>query len=85
MKISLSSLTIIIFFFFIIFFTTLPPQTSSTNSHYCDSFPHTRPRSLCIGLQRMHHPNSPPLPPLLDPRFASEKRRVPTGPNPLHN
>ncbi|XP_022640175.1 uncharacterized protein LOC111242128 [Vigna radiata var. radiata] len=73
MKTSLSSLIIIILF---LFFLSSP---SSTNNHYCDSFPHTRPRSLCIGLQRMHHQ------PLLDPRFAQEKRRVPTGPNPLHN
>ncbi|BAT74769.1 hypothetical protein VIGAN_01251900 [Vigna angularis var. angularis] len=86
MKTSLSSLTTIIIIFLFLFFLSSPNPTlppSSTNTHYCDSFPHTRPRSLCIGLQRslqrMHHQ------PLLDPRFGSEKRRVPTGPNPLHN
>ncbi|CAJ1939766.1 unnamed protein product [Sphenostylis stenocarpa] len=65
--------------------TTPPPQSSSTTTRYCDSFPHARPRSLCIGLQRMHRHYSRPLPPHLDPRFGAEKRRVPTGPNPLHN
>nr|KYP76427.1 hypothetical protein KK1_020669 [Cajanus cajan] len=88
MKTPLSSL--VIFTFLFLFFlssaisTPLPSPTSSTNTHYCDSFSHSKPRSLCIGLQRMHH-NLPPLTPQLDPRFVEEKRRVPTGPNPLHN
>ncbi|KAL2344615.1 hypothetical protein Fmac_005900 [Flemingia macrophylla] len=88
MKTPLSSLAILTFLF--IFFlssansTPLPSTTSHLDNHYCDSFPHTKPRSLCIGLQRMHH-NLHPLPPQLAPRFGAEKRRVPTGPNPLHN
>ncbi|XP_027348280.1 CLAVATA3/ESR (CLE)-related protein 9-like [Abrus precatorius] len=99
-KTSLSSLTIILCLFLLFVSSAncrllIPPPTSSRNTrhtHYCHSFPHTRPRSLCIDLQRMHH-NLPPLPTPqangvdldLDPRYGAEKRRVPTGPNPLHN
>ncbi|KHN20533.1 CLAVATA3/ESR (CLE)-related protein 9 [Glycine soja] len=97
MKTSLSSLTTTIITIFLLFVSssnctrpTPPPplssQTSSTlHNHYCDSFPNAKARSLCIGLQRMHQ-NSLLLPqPQVDPRFGAEKRRVPTGPNPLHN
>ncbi|KAI4328521.1 hypothetical protein L6164_020869 [Bauhinia variegata] len=72
---------------------TLPPSptlsSSRNNFHhrYCDSFSNETPRSLCIQLQRIHQ-NLHPFPPQVkgvDPRYGVEKRRVPTGPNPLHN
>ncbi|KAK7317952.1 hypothetical protein RJT34_02600 [Clitoria ternatea] len=100
MKTSLSSLTTTLFLLFLFFVPSAnsriltPPPTSSRNTlqpHYCNSFPQRRPRSLCIQLQRMHHSlhNPVTIPPPqgndLDPRFGAEKRRVPTGPNPLHN
>ncbi|KAK7362421.1 hypothetical protein VNO77_04532 [Canavalia gladiata] len=94
MKTSLSSFTTLLPLIFLFFFfvssancTLPPPPTSSRNTlhpHYCDSFLHTRPRSLCIHLQRKH-PVPAPQQNGVDPRYGSEKRRVPTGPNPLHN
>ncbi|KAL1327788.1 hypothetical protein HN51_037786 [Arachis hypogaea] len=67
-----------------------PPITSSRNnlfhhpSSYCDSFSR-KSRSLCMELQRKQQQSFPPhngLDPFI---YGSEKRRVPSGPNPLHN
>lgn len=96
MKSSLSSLIMILCLLLLFVSSTncriptqlLPSPTSSLrNTYYCDSFPSRTPRSLCIDIQRIHH-NLRPVPPqenVVDPRYGVDMRRVPTGPNPLHN
>ncbi|AES96980.1 hypothetical protein MtrunA17_Chr5g0418741 [Medicago truncatula] len=76
---------------------TKPSSPSSRNTQnnqqqhllYCDSFSKRNTHSLCINLQRihqrLHNQVSPSHDYGIDPRFGAEKRRVPTGPNPLHN
>ncbi|KAK7251929.1 hypothetical protein RIF29_35544 [Crotalaria pallida] len=67
-------------------------QQQQQQQRYCDSFSKRRnSHSLCMELQRIHHNNLHPFPQLapkankVDPRYVAEKRRVPSGPNPLHN
>jgi len=75
---------------------TKPSSPSSRNTQnnqhhllYCDSFSKRNTHSLCINLQRIHQRLHKQVSPShdygIDPRFGAEKRRVPTGPNPLHN
>ncbi|PRQ40682.1 hypothetical protein RchiOBHm_Chr4g0438701 [Rosa chinensis] len=58
--------------------------------HSCDAISRSSPklRSLCIHFQSTQHLPTPPPSPSdyqIDPRYGVEKRRVPSGPNPLHN
>ncbi|XP_050374817.1 CLAVATA3/ESR (CLE)-related protein 9-like [Argentina anserina] len=69
---------------------TTTAKESTHRRHSCDAISRSskKLRSMCMELQSVPHSPSPPPSPeddKIDPRFGVEKRRVPSGPNPLHN
>ncbi|KAL6190124.1 hypothetical protein ACLB2K_036523 [Fragaria x ananassa] len=91
---ALALATVVLLQLFLPVSATVEPRNTAAKEthrrHSCDAISRSsqKLRSLCIQLQRAHHVPSPPPSPedyQIDPRFGVEKRRVPSGPNPLHN